>query len=106
VPPTPVATGEILNQNGTIAAGGGRNLHVFQFSPGRYVVVTLSTEFDVDPRYNCTTGTGNIQGGFDWKWEGEPETFVFNSQGTGTCTVDVLGYQGSAETYTIVVRTE
>jgi uncharacterized protein YkwD len=107
VPPTtaPAApTGEILNENGTIAAGG-RNQHVFALGPGRTytVVVTPSAEFDVDPRYTCTAGSSTIQGGFDWNWEGEPETLTLNSRGTGSCTIDVLGYQGSVGDYTIVV---
>lgn len=107
VPPTtapPAPTGEILNENGRIAAGG-RNQHVFGLGPGRTytVVVTPSAEFDVDPRYTCTTGSGNISGGFDWNWEGEAETLTLNSRGTGSCTIDVLGYQGSSGDYTIVV---
>jgi hypothetical protein len=107
VPPTtapPAPTGEILNENGTIAAGG-RNQHVFALAPGRTytVVVTPSAEFDVDPRYTCTAGSGSIQGGFDWNWEGEAETLTLNSRGTGSCTIDVLGYQGSIGDYTIVV---
>jgi hypothetical protein len=105
VPPTAVPpTGEILNENGTIAAGG-RNQHVFALAPGLTytVVVTPSAEFDVDPRYTCTAGSGSIQGGFDWNWEGVAETLTLNSRGTGSCTIDVLGYQGSVGDYTIVV---
>ena len=107
VPPTtapPAPTGEILNANGTIAAGG-RSQHVFELGPGRTytVVVTPSAEFDVDPRYNCTTGSGSINGGFDWNWEGVAETLTLSSRGTGSCTIDVLGYQGSIGDYTIVV---
>lgn len=105
VPPTTAApTGEILNQNGTIAAGG-QNQHVFNVAPERAytVVVTPSAEFDVDPRYNCTTDAGSASGGFDWSWEGIAETFTYDSRGTGTCTIDVLGYAGSIGDYTIVV---
>ncbi|HMT20441.1 MAG TPA: hypothetical protein PKE20_04215, partial [Promineifilum sp.] len=60
VAPTAAPTGAILNENGTIAAGGTTD-HTFNVAQGRTytVVVTPSAEFDVAPRYDCTTSGGN-----------------------------------------------
>lgn len=105
VPPTTAApTGEILNENGTIAAGATTQ-HTFPMSLGRTytVVVSPSAEFDVDPRYSCTEGTFSFSGGFDWNWEGVAETFNNTAIGDGSCTITVAGYGGSTGTYTIVV---
>jgi hypothetical protein len=107
VPPTAAApTGAILNENGTITAGGTTN-HTFNVAQGRTytVIVTPSAEFDVDPQFDCTlSGGGGASGGFDWNWEGEAETFTYTPPaGTGTCRITVGGYQGSAGTYTIAV---
>jgi hypothetical protein len=105
VPPTTASpTGEILNQTGTIAAGGSSQ-HTFDTAQGKTytVVVTPSAEFDVDPRYSCTTGTGSASGGFDWNWEGMAETFNYTAAGSGSCTISILGYEGSTGTYTIIV---
>lgn len=105
VPPTTAApTGAILNQDGTIAAGGS-STHTFETAQGRTytVVVTPSAEFDVDPRYSCTTTNRGESGGFDWNWEGVAETFNYVATGNGSCTITILGYQGSTGTYTISV---
>jgi cell division septation protein DedD len=105
VPPTTASpTGEILNQTGTIAAGGSFQ-HTFDTAQGKTytVVVTPSAEFDVDPRYSCTTGTGSASGGFDWNWEGMAETFNYTAAGNGSCTISILGYEGSTGTYTLTV---
>lgn len=102
--PTAAPTGAILNENGTIAAGATTD-HTFNVTQGQTftVVVTPSAELDVDPRYDCSTSGGNFSGGFDWDWEGVPETFTFTSPGNGTCRITVGGYQGSTGTYTIAV---
>lgn len=112
VPPTAVPaapTGEILNENGTIAAGT-TTVHTFNIAQGRTytVLVTPSAEFDVDPSFNCTLSDGTgASGGFDWWWEGAPETFTYAPPaGTGTCQITVGGYLGSVGTYTIVVTAQ
>lgn len=109
VPPTaapPAPTGEILNENGTITAGGTTE-HTFNVAQGRTytVTVTPSAEFDVDPRFDCPlSGGGGASGGFDWNWEGEAETFTYTPPaGNGTCKITVGGYLGSVGTYTIAV---
>jgi len=106
VPPTAAApTGEVLNQAGQIASGGGSE-HTFPVAPGRTytVVVSPSAEFDVDPSYECQSGNSTASGGFDWSWEGEAETFTYTSSGDGSCRVIINGYQGSAGSYTITVN--
>ena len=106
VAPTAAPTGTILNENGTIAAGGTTE-HTFNVAQGQTytVVVTPSAEFDVDPSFNCTLAAGGgASGGFDWNWEGVVETFTYTPPaGTGTCRITVGGYLGSTGTYTIMV---
>ncbi len=105
VPPTAAApTGEILNENGTIAAGATTQ-HTFPMTQGLTytVVVTPSAEFDVDPTYSCTEGSFSFSGGFDWNWEGVAETFNNTAIGDGSCTITIAGYGGSTGTYTIAV---
>jgi hypothetical protein len=98
-----------LNQDGTIAAGNTAE-HVFDVFQGRTytVLVTPSAEFDVDPTFNCSLSGGEgASGGFDWHWEGEPETFTYTPPaGTGTCRITVGGFEGSAGTYTIEVTAQ
>ena len=104
VPPTAAApTGEVLNQTGAITSGGSSE-HTFPVAAGRTytVVITPSAEFDVDPRYECTTTTSSASGSFDWHWEGEAETFSYSATGEGTCRVIIAGYEGSAGNYSIV----
>jgi len=104
VAPTAAPTGTILNENGTIAADSTTD-HTFNVAQGQTytVVVTPSAEFDVAPRYECTTSGGNASGGFDLDWEGVAETLSYTAPGNGTCRITVGGYQGSAGTYTIAV---
>ena len=104
VAPTAAPTGTILNENGTIAADSTTD-HTFNVAQGQTytVVVTPSAEFDVAPRYECTTSGGNASGGFDLDWEGVAETLFYTAPGNGTCRITVGGYQGSAGTYTIAV---
>lgn len=103
VPPTVAPpTGEILNQNGTIAAGGTGN-HTFSITQGRTytVVVSPSAALDADPAISCTMGNSTFSNTFDWSWEGEPETFTFTAPANGSCTVTVAGYGGTTGDYTI-----
>jgi hypothetical protein len=112
VPPTvaPTAaapTGVILNENGTVTAGS-EVTHQFSIFSGRTytIVVSPSAEFDAAPRLECSlAGGGSTTADFDWRWEGEEETFEFNAPGNsnGNCRVIVGGYQGSTGTYTIRV---
>jgi uncharacterized protein YkwD len=97
------ATGEVLNQTGTVAGGGVD--HTFQVAPGRRytVVVTPSAELDAMMAYRCTAGNGSSSGTVDRGWEGEAESFAYIATAAGSCTVTVSGYEGSTGPYTIVV---
>ncbi len=108
VPPTQAApSGTILDENGTIAAGGAAE-HTFGIFPGRTytVLVTPSAEFDVDPSYTCSTATRRWSGNFDWQWEGVAETLTLTSSADGSCQISVSGYSGSTGTYTIMVTAQ
>jgi len=109
VAPTAAPTGTILNETGTVAAGGSVD-HTFTVAQGQTytVLVTPSAEFDVDPTFNCSlSGGGGASGGFDWHWEGEPETFTYTPPaGNGSCQITVGGYNGSTGTYTITVTAQ
>ncbi len=106
VPPTTAApTGLILNENGTVTAGSTVQ-HTFNTFSGRSYTVTVqpSAEFDAAPVLACSTpGGASSWADFDWRWEGEVETYTFDSLGDGSCRVDVSGYAGSVGTYTIEV---
>jgi len=101
------AAGEVLNQNGNIAAGA-TSQHTFDLAAGRSytVVVTPDAELDADPRYSCTVEGGSFSGSFDNFWEGEAETLTFTAPGNGSCTLTVGGYGETAGAYTIRVNAE
>ena len=106
VPPTapPVPTGVVLNEEGTVAAGGSQ-AHTFDVFPGRSytTVVSPAADFDAEPAYECTWQNGSASGTFDLGWEGEEETFTFDATAQGKCTVTVKGYGGAGGSYTIRV---
>lgn len=101
------ATGEVLNQAGTVAAGGSAE-HTFEIAQGRRytVVVTPAAELDAALAFVCTTANSSRSGTIDQGWEGEAESFAHNATGNGTCKVTVSGYEGSAGPYTIVVTAQ
>lgn len=101
------ATGEVLNQAGTVAAGGSAE-HIFEIAQGRRytVVVTPAAELDAALAFVCTTASSSRSGTIDQGWEGEAESFAHNATGNGTCKVTVSGYEGSAGPYTIVVTAQ
>lgn len=107
VAPTAAPTGTVLNENGTVEAGG-TGTHTFAVTQGRTytVVITPSATLDAEPSYDCTVGNGSASGGFDWNWEGEAETFSYTATGNGSCTVTVAGYGGTTGTYTITATAE
>jgi hypothetical protein len=103
--PTAAPTGTVLNENGTVAAGG-TGTHTFNVAPGLSytIAVVPSAELDADPRIDCTTASGTFAASFDWRWEGETETFTFPATGAGSCRITVAGYQGSTGTYAVAVE--
>lgn len=104
VAPTAAPTGTILNETGTVAAGGSVD-HTFNVAQGRTytVLVTPSNEFDALVRYECSRAGASESGAVDSNWEGQAETFNYSAPGNGTCRITVAGYNGSVGTYTIAV---
>ena len=99
--------GEILNQNGTIAAGATAQ-HTFDMAAGRTytVVVAPDAALDAEPLYACTGQGSSFSGSFDNAWEGEEETLTFTAPSNGSCTVTVGGYAGTAGAYVIRVNAQ
>lgn len=100
-------TGEILNEDGTIAAGGSAT-HTFPMFGGRTYTISVAPEatFDVLPRFTCTiAGSGTWNFTFDWNWEGGEETFTLPAPGNSTapCVITVSGYEGSVGNYNVTV---
>jgi hypothetical protein len=100
------ATGEILNETGTVAGTGID--HTFQVAAGRRytVVVTPSAEFDPMLAFTCTSGNSTRQGSVDRYWEGGAESFAYDSPDAGSCQVTISGYEGSTGPYSIMVTAQ